>query len=74
MQWKRVQQFLQVFFNIGDCSFNDTSHHGTPAERMAAARWAYNLANDARKQGHILSSKEFTSRFELYLPVLLSRY
>ena len=74
MQWKRVQQFLQVFFNIGDCSFNDDRHHGTPAQRMAAARWAYNLANDAQKQGHILGSKEFTSRFEAYLPVLLSRY
>lgn len=73
MQWKRVQQFLQVFFNIGDCSFNDTSHHGTPAERMAAARWAYNLANDAQKQGHIMSSREFARRFEAYLPALASR-
>lgn len=73
MQWKRVQQFLQVFFNIGDCYFDDLTHHGTPAERMAAARWAYNLANDAQKQGHIMSSQEFTRRFEAQLPLLVAR-
>lgn len=71
MQWKRVQQFLQVFFNIGDCSITSTGHHGTPNQRMAAARWAYDLANDAQKQGHILSAQEFTALFEAALPQIL---
>jgi len=71
MQWKRVQQFLQVFFNIGDCGFTSTGHHGTPTQRMAAAEWAYNLANDAQKQGHILSSQEFAALFEAQLPGLV---
>ncbi|WP_141106582.1 neutral zinc metallopeptidase [Hymenobacter gelipurpurascens] len=73
MQWKRVQQFLQVFFNIGDCSFNSTGHHGTPTQRMAAAEWGYNLANNAQKQGHILTSQEFTKLFEAQLPVLVKK-
>ena len=73
MQWKRVQQFLQVFFNIGDCGFTSDGHHGTPTQRMAAANWAYNLANDAQKQGHILTSQEFTILFEQQLPVLVAQ-
>lgn len=73
MQWKRVQQFLQVFFNIGDCGFTNPGHHGTPTQRMAAAEWGYNLANNAQKQGHILTSQEFARLFELQLPQLINR-
>ncbi len=71
MQWKRVQQFLQVFFNIGDCSFESANHHGTPVQRMAAAQWAYTLANSAQKQGKILSSEEFAKLFDAQLPMLI---
>lgn len=71
MQWKRVQQFLQVFFNIGDCSFDSNGHHGTPSQRMAAARWAYNLANNAQKQGHIMTSQQFSKLFSAALPAIL---
>ena len=73
MQWKRVKQFLQVFFNIGDCSFTSTNHHGTPTQRIAAAEWAYNLANNAQKQGHILTSQKFTALFEAQLPKILKQ-
>ncbi|MGZ5133981.1 MAG: hypothetical protein ACXWCG_02470 [Flavitalea sp.] len=71
MQWKRVQQFLQVFFNIGDCSFTNPGHHGTPTQRMAAAEWAYNLSNNAQKQGHILTAQEFATLFNAALPQLV---
>jgi hypothetical protein len=71
MQWKRVQLFLQVFFNIGDCQVTNNGHHGTPTQRMASAQWAYSVANDAQKQGHILTSQEFTALFEKQLPALL---
>ncbi|NEU08019.1 hypothetical protein GZH53_06810 [Flavihumibacter sp. R14] len=73
MQWKRVQQFLQVFLNIGDCSFDSSNHHGTPAERMAAAKWGYSIANNAQKQGHILTSQQFVALFNKQLPVLVAR-
>ncbi|UOQ68724.1 hypothetical protein [Hymenobacter volaticus] len=72
MQWKRVQQFLQVFVNIGDCAFNSTGHHGTPTQRLAAAQWGYELANNAQKQGHILSTQEFARLFELELARLVT--
>ncbi|TXE06455.1 hypothetical protein [Algoriphagus aquimarinus] len=72
MQWKRVQQFLEVFFNIGDCGFDNSGHHGTPLQRMAAAEWGYQVANTAKKQGQILTSEEFAALFEAKLPELVA--
>jgi len=72
MQWKRVKQFLQVFFNIGDCGFDDLNHHGTPAQRMAAAEFGYNVANNAQRQGHILTAQQFVVLFEAELPTLIN--
>jgi hypothetical protein len=72
MQWKRVQQFLAVFFNIGDCSVTSSGHHGTPRQRMAAAQFGYRVANDAQKQGHILTAQQFTALFEAQLPAILA--
>jgi hypothetical protein len=71
MQWKRVQQFHEVFFNTGDCQFELNTHHGTHTQRKAASEWAYNLANDAQKQGHILPSKEFARLFDAALENIL---
>jgi hypothetical protein len=73
MQWKRVRQFLQVFFNIGDCAVTDINHHGTPNQRLAAAEWGYSVAAAAQKQGHILTSQQFAAMFEAQLPLLVSR-
>ncbi|GAB2579470.1 M48 family metalloprotease [Spirosoma areae] len=72
MQWKRVQQFFQVFFNIGDCGFTSDGHHGTPTQRLAAAQWGYSVANNAQKQGHILTAQQFTALFEAQLPELIA--
>lgn len=72
MNWKRVQQFLQVFFNIGDCYFEDAGHHGTYNQRLKAAAFGYQIANRAQKQGQILSSEAFYQLFENYLPVLVA--
>ena len=63
MNQKRVVQFLQAFFQIGDCAFLDPNHHGTPLQRMAAAEFGFALAREAQKQGHILPSEEFHDRF-----------
>lgn len=61
--WKRVEEFFKLYFRIGDCSFTSDGHHGTPLQRMAAARAGYELANDAQKQGHILSAEELHQYF-----------
>lgn len=53
--WKRAEDFFELFFNIGDCGFTSPGHHGTPLQRMEAARQGYLLAQNAPSQGHILS-------------------
>lgn len=55
---KRVEQFFNLFFQIGDCGFASSGHHGTPAQRMAAAQLGFELAASAQKQGHIMSIEE----------------
>ena len=61
--WKRVEEFFNLFFQIGDCGFTSNGHHGTPAQRMDAARLGYELANDAQRQGQILSVEELHEIF-----------
>ncbi|WP_223808828.1 neutral zinc metallopeptidase [Rufibacter hautae] len=55
---KRVAQFFELFFQVGDCGFSSPTHHGTPLQRMAAAQLGFNLADNAQKQGHIMSIEE----------------
>jgi hypothetical protein len=59
----RVAQFLEVFFQIGDCAFTNDGHHGTPLQRMRAAEFGFTVADEAQKQGHILTSEQFHDRF-----------
>ncbi len=72
MNQKRVEQFLQVFFQIGDCAFDNPGHHGTPNQRMAAARFGFDLADQAQKQGHILTSEQVHDAFVAAYPDLIA--
>ena len=69
---KRVKQFLQVFYQLGGCGFTLNSHHGTPNQRMAAAQFGFRLADEAQKQGHILTSEQFHELFVAYYPTLIA--
>lgn len=69
---KRVEQFLEIFFEIGDCGFNNPSHHGTPNQRMAAARFGFDVADEAQKQGHVLTSQQFHDLFVAAYPTLVA--
>ncbi|MCP2044398.1 hypothetical protein [Pontibacter sp. HSC-36F09] len=60
---KRVAQFYELFFEIGDCGFKSDGHHGTPIQRMAAAELGFRLAADAQKQGHILTAEQAHAYF-----------
>jgi hypothetical protein len=63
MNRKRVAQFLQVFFEVGDCAFTNGGHHGTPLQRMRAAQFGFDVADQAHKQGHILTANQFHALF-----------
>lgn len=63
LRQNRVEQFFRVFFEIGDCGFTDPNHHGTPNQRMAAARFGFDIADQAQKQGHVLGAGQFHDLF-----------
>jgi hypothetical protein len=63
LRQKRVEQFLEVYFSIGDCAFENPGHHGTPGQRLAAARFGFDVADQAQRQGHILGADEFHDLF-----------
>jgi hypothetical protein len=67
---KRVKEFFQVFFQIGDCAFTADGHHGTPNQRMRAAEFGFRVAAAAQKQGQILSSAAFHQLFVEEYPTI----
>jgi hypothetical protein len=69
---KRVMQFLEVTYDIGDCQFTSGVHHGTPNQRRAAAQFGFALAHEAQKQGHILTADEFQAAFDAVYPSLIA--
>jgi hypothetical protein len=72
MNQKRVEQFLQVFFEIGDCVFTSNGHHGTPNQRMAAARFGFAVAAAAKVNGMILTAEQFHEQFVVAYPDLIA--
>jgi hypothetical protein len=69
---KRVEQFLEVFFDIGDCAFTHPNHHGTPNQRMRAAHFGFDVADQAQKQGHILTADQFHELFVAAYEMLIA--
>lgn len=69
---KRVAEFLAVFYGVGDCSFTSSGHHGTPAQRMASAQAGFALADQAQKQGHIMTPEQVQAAFVAALPNILT--
>ncbi len=70
--WKRVEEFFTLFFNIGDCQFASASHHGTPDQRFAAARLGYNVAQDTFPKGKVLSPDELNATFMAFYNNILA--
>ncbi len=60
----RVIEAEQNFYNVGDCSFDNPGHHGTPLQRLAAATWGAGVAKAASNQGHVLPSLTLDALFE----------
>jgi hypothetical protein len=69
---RRVLQTERTFYEVGDCAFDAEGHHGTPLQRERASQWGAKLADDARKQGHILPSRTVAAKFEAALPGIVA--
>ena len=61
--WKKVDKFLTLFFESGDCAFDFPNHHGTPLQRMAAARAGNEMAESQQKKGFILTAEALHQNF-----------
>jgi hypothetical protein len=72
MNWKRVHDFGQMFYQLGDCGFTGAGHHGTPNQRMNSALWAAGLASSLRPRGFILPSRTFNAVFTTQYPQLIA--
>lgn len=69
--WKRIEEYFRLSFNVGDCLIGSMDHHGTPGQRLKAAELGYELAASAQKKGFILSPPEVHVAFvSLYENVL----
>ena len=67
---QRTAGAVEVAHLVGDCQVTSDGHHGTPAQRAAAATWGANLA---KKSGNtILPSKKIEQMFLKALPQILA--
>ena len=71
-QAKRFAEVMNAAYSIGDCFFDDPSHHGTPNQREAAAIWGESVAVSATKRGHIKSAALMLELFDAQLPTLIA--
>ncbi|MFB7570589.1 hypothetical protein [Streptomyces sp. NPDC056165] len=67
----RLLKSEKSFYQVGDCSFSSSGHHGTPNQRLASSSWAAGVANDATNQGHVLPALKLDELFEAKLPDLV---
>ena len=69
---RRVLEGEKTFYEVGDCAFDDPTHHGTPHQRLNASTWGARLAMSAQKQGHILPSLRVARLFDNALPAIVA--
>lgn len=69
--WKRVEAMLSAFYNIGDCGFQSSGHHGTPDQRLEAARQGYLQASAVQKKGHLPDAQSIHDAFIMTLPSIV---
>jgi predicted metalloprotease len=68
---KRIADVFEAAFDLGDCAFSNSDHHGTPNQRGAAI----SLGAQISKQNNgniILKASEFLSIFETRYDALIS--
>lgn len=69
---KRVVTAARTSYDVGDCNYASTSHHGTPLQRQASSQWAADLANSEMPQNIKLTGTQFNEKFDAELPTLVA--
>jgi len=60
------------FYEVGDCSFTNNGHHGTPNQRSKASTWGADLATSSKPASYVMPSLQLDAKFEQQLPVILA--
>lgn len=67
-----VLKDAQSFYEVGDCSFADNGHHGTPNQRIKASTWGADMAAAAKPASYVMPSLQLDAKFEQQLPVIVA--
>ena len=65
---KRLLEVVGAAYGVGDCFFDDNSHHGTPNQRLKAAEWGASLATG----NAVLKAVDFANLFDQVLDDLVA--
>ncbi|MCL2543685.1 MAG: hypothetical protein FWE71_14680 [Nocardioidaceae bacterium] len=69
---QRVESVARTMYDLGDCNFASTTHHGTPDQREASVEWAAGVANAVRPQSSVMTGVQFGQAFDQELPTLVA--
>lgn len=68
-----ISRYAKSARGVGDCAFDNPSHHGTPNQRQKAAEFGSRVAVETSGlRRKVLSSQEFFELFETALPELIA--
>lgn len=67
----RTLDAVELAFTAGDCAFDSPGHHGTPNQRLAAAEWGADIAQQ-RPRGRITSAALMVDLFDAQLPIIVA--
>ncbi|AKU18375.1 hypothetical protein [Luteipulveratus mongoliensis] len=68
----QVLQAQQSFYDVGDCQFDSSGHHGTPNQRRAASAWGAAVVAASNNPNKVLPSMSLDKKFEKVLPQLVA--
>ena len=69
---KRLAESVATISNVGDCAFDDPTHHGTPRERAIATEWGIDLAVGAGPVAAVVPATAFVESFDAALPDIVA--
>ncbi|KQY63966.1 MULTISPECIES: hypothetical protein [unclassified Nocardioides] len=69
---KKYLEAQRASYEVGDCSFDSDGHHGTPNQRMRAAKWGYEKVQALTNPIRITPSAKLAKQFDRFLPTLVS--
>ncbi|MUN64558.1 hypothetical protein GMA12_15645 [Kocuria sediminis] len=62
-QWQKLRGRFTVYGELGDCAAGAPWHHGTPAQREAAAMWGYRQQEASRPRSLVLAPQQVVAEF-----------